>query len=79
MYYSGNISYGMPFQGFPDVLTVSQISHMLNINEKQAYQLVREKKISHFKVGRSYKIPKVAVINYLYMVAGAADSHPCEF
>lgn len=79
MYYSGNCSYEMPFRGFPDVLTVSQISHMLNINEKQAYKLVRERKIGHFKVGRSYKIPKVAVINYLYAAAEAVDSHPCQF
>lgn len=51
---------------------------MLNINEKTAYQLVREKQINHFKVGRTYRIPKVAVISYLNIVAGVADSQPCQ-
>lgn len=42
-------AYGLLFQGFPDVLTVPQLSRMLNINEKTAYQLVREKQINHFQ------------------------------
>ena len=71
-------AYGLMFQNYPDVLTVPQLSHMLNINEKTAYQLVREKQINHFKVGRTYRIPKVAVISYLNIVAGVADSQPCQ-
>lgn len=71
-------AYGLLFQGFPDVLTVPQLSRMLNINEKTAYQLVREKQINHFKVGRTYRIPKVAVISYLNIVAGVAYSQPCQ-
>lgn len=71
-------AYGLLFQGFPDVLTVPQLSRMLNINEKTAYQLVREKQINHFKVGRTYRIPKVAVFSYLNIVAGVADSQPCQ-
>ena len=73
-----NDAYGLMFQGFPDVLTVPQLSRMLNINEKTAYQLVREKQINHFKVGRTYRIPKVAVFSYLNIVAGVADSQPCQ-
>ena len=71
-------AYSLLFQGFPDVLTVPQLSRMLNINEKTAYQLVREKQINHFKVGRTYRIPKVAVFSYLNIVAGVADSQPCQ-
>ena len=71
-------AYGLLFQNFPDVLTVPQLSRMLNINEKTAYQLVREKQINHFKVGRTYRIPKVAVFSYLNIVAGVADSQPCQ-
>ena len=71
-------AYGLLFQDFPDVLTVPQLSRMLNINEKTAYQLVREKQINHFKVGRTYRIPKVAVFSYLNKVAGVADSQPCQ-
>ena len=71
-------AYGLLFQSFPDVLTVPQLSRMLNINEKTAYQLVREKQINHFKVGRTYRIPKVAVFSYLNIAAGVADSQPCQ-
>ena len=70
-------AYGLMFQNYPDVLTVPQLSHMLNINEKTAYRLVREKQIGHFKVGRTYRIPKVAVFSYLSMATDEADSHPC--
>ena len=72
-------TYGLMFQSFPDVLTVPQLSRMLNINEKTAYRLVREKQIGHFKVGRTYRIPKVAVFSYLAMVTDEADSYPCQF
>ena len=71
-------AYGLLFQGFPDVLTVPQLSRMLNINEKTAYQLVREKQINHFKVGRTYRIPKMAVLNYLNTVTGVVDSQTCH-
>lgn len=69
--------YGQCFQGFPDVLTVPQLSRMLNINEKTAYQLVREKRINHFRLGRTYRIPKVAVIDYLCVATGVVDSQTC--
>lgn len=78
MTFSEKDVYGLLFQGFPDVLTVPQLSRMLNINEKTAYQLVREKRINHFKVGRTYRIPKVAVFSYLNMAADVADSQPCQ-
>ena len=65
-------------QEFPDVLTVPQLSRMLNINEKAAYQLVHEKQINHFKIGRTYRIPKMAVLNYLNTVAGVMDSQTCH-
>lgn len=69
--------YSQCFQGFPDVLTVPQLSRMLNINEKTAYQLVREKRISHFRLGRTYRIPKVAVVDYLCVATGEVDSQTC--
>ena len=70
-------AYGLMFQNYPGVLTVPQLSRMLNINEKTAYRLVREKQIGHFKVGCTYRIPKVAVFSYLSTATDEADSHPC--
>ena len=78
MSFADKEAYTLFFQAFPDVLTVPQLSRMLNVNEKTAYQLVREKQISHFKIGRTYRIPKIAVFNYLNTVTGVVDSQTCN-
>ena len=44
------------------------MSQMLGISEKSAYRLVREKAIDHFKVGRTYKIPKLCILQYLHIL-----------
>ena len=75
---SAKETYEFLFKAFPDVLSVSQLSRMLNINEKTAYQLVRENQINHFKVGRVYKIPKIAVLNYINHIAAIVDSQTCH-
>lgn len=66
------------FRDFPDILSVLQLSRMLNINEKAAYQLVRENRIDHFKIGRTFRIPKMAVIKYMNKVVSVADLHVCH-
>ena len=78
MSFTDKEAYALFFQAFPDVLTVPQLSRMLNINEKTAYQLVREKQINHFKIGRTYRIPKMAVLNYLNTATGVVDSQTCH-
>ena len=50
---------------YPDVVTVSQMSEMLGISEKSAYRLLKENCIEHFKIGRTYKIPKLHIFSYL--------------
>ena len=71
-------TFGMMFQKSPDILTVSQLSHVLNINEKKAYQLVREKRINCFKVGRAYRIPKVSVLDYINTMTEKVDLQTCH-
>ena len=78
MSFTDKEAYALFFQAFPDVLTVPQLSRMLNINEKTAYQLVREKQINHFKIGRTYRIPKISVLNYLNTVTDVVDSQTCH-
>ena len=73
-----NDTYTLFFRDFPDVLSVLQLSRMLNINEKAAYQLVRENRIDHFKIGRTFRIPKMAVIKYMNKVVSVADLHGCH-
>ena len=57
--------YTMMFREYPDVVTVSQMSKMLGISEKSAYRLLKENCIEHFKIGRTYKIPKLHIFSYL--------------
>ncbi len=38
---------------------------MLGISTKTSYRLLQENKITHFKVGRTYKIPKLHILAYL--------------
>ena len=57
--------YTMMFREYPDVVTVIQMSEMLGISEKSAYRLLKENCIEHFKIGRTYKIPKLHIFSYL--------------
>lgn len=53
------------FKKNPDVVSVEILQEMLGICRKNAYLLVKENKIRSARVGRSYKIPKLCVVEYL--------------
>ena len=57
--------YMMMFKDYPDVVTVEHLQKMLGVGRKVAYLLVKENKIRSVRVGRSYKIPKLCVVEYL--------------
>ena len=61
-------AYGMVFSNYPDIVSVAQMSKMLGISEKSAYRLLKKNCIEHFKVGRTYKIPKLHIFNYLHVI-----------
>ena len=61
-------AYTMIFKEYPDVVSVTQMSKMLGISEKSAYRLLKKNCIEHFKVGRTYKIPKLHIFNYLHVI-----------
>ena len=50
---------------YPPVLCVKQVAEILAISHNTAYELVRSGKIHSVRVGRSYRIPLDAVIDYL--------------
>lgn len=56
------------FDAYPDVVTVEQMSEMLGISTKTAYKLLQEDKIRHFKIGRTYKVPKVNIQIFVNVV-----------
>lgn len=58
-------AYALIFREYPDVVSISQLSQMLCVCEKTAYRLLKDNKIEHFKIGRTYRIPKINVIAYM--------------
>lgn len=57
--------YRAMFRDYPDALTPQQVQEMLGIGQRLAYTLIRGGKIPSVRMGRLYRVPKVAVIDYL--------------
>ena len=68
---TGREAYRIMFRDYPDVVNVNQMSKMMGISDKTAYALLRDNKIEHFKVGRTYKIPKIHILSYLRVISPA--------
>lgn len=59
-------AYKLLFCDYPDVLNVKQLCEILGgISEKTGYRLLHKGEIKYFTIGRSYRIPKIHVIDYL--------------
>ena len=67
--------YDRVLKEYPDILTVEEMSSALGISTKTGYKLLREDKIDHLKVGRSYRIPKAHLLAYLRLDVKTAP-HP---
>ena len=66
--------YGSILKEYPDILTVEEMSKALGVSSKTGYQLLRENKVEHLKVGRAYRVPKVHLLSYLRLnLKTAAD------
>lgn len=48
-----------------DVITVKELSTILRIGINGAYDLVRTGAIQSIRVGRQYRIPRKAILDYL--------------
>ena len=53
--------YGSILKEYPDILTVEEMSKALGVSSKTGYQLLRENKVEHLKVGRAYRVPKIQI------------------
>lgn len=53
------------FENCPDVLTVSELQAVLKIGRTSAYQLIAENKIDSFRIGKSVRISKTALIDFV--------------
>ena len=50
---------------YPDVLTVEQVSEILNICTKSCYAALRKRKIDHIIIGKAYRVYKASLIKFL--------------
>lgn len=53
------------FREFPDILTIPQVAEALGIGRKAAYALVNEKKLGAIRVGRTIKVPKICLEEFI--------------
>lgn len=57
--------YQIMFAEYPDIVTVAQLQEMLHISRQLSYELINSGQIRAFKVGNSYRIPKIDVIDFV--------------
>ena len=53
------------FSEYPDIVSVDELTKMLDIGKNTAYKLINENKIKSVSIGRIHKIPKYCVIDYI--------------
>lgn len=53
------------FKEYPDILTVSQVAQALGIGKKAAYALVNQREIGAIRVGRTIKVPKFSLEEFV--------------
>ena len=53
------------FENLPLVLHVKDLANVLSVSQNTAYALIRSGQIRSIRTGRTYRIPKDAVIEYL--------------
>lgn len=64
----GATRYRAMFRHYPDALTPAQVQEMLGIGRRMVYGLLRRGEIQSVRMGRLYRVPKIAVIDYLCAV-----------
>lgn len=58
------------FNEYDDLLNVEEFCDVLGIGKNAAYDILNTGDIRAFKVGRIWKIPKIAVENYILIKSG---------
>lgn len=53
------------FKEYPDILSVAQVAQALGIGRKAAYALVNKHILGCVRIGRTIKVPKEALVEYV--------------
>jgi len=68
-----NDLYQEVFREYPDILDAEQISKMLSVSTKMIYKLIKEGALGAMKVGRTFRVPKIAVMRYMNIFPAHSD------
>lgn len=49
-----------------EIITLDEMCEILNIGKNTAYKLLNTKQIPAFRIGKSWKIPRSAINNFIY-------------
>ena len=60
------------FEQYDDILTIEEVAELLRIGMTQAYRIVRSGNLKGSKEGKDWKIPKQALISFIYNIYGLA-------
>ena len=55
------------FEEYEDLVGIEELCSMLSIGKTMAYEMLRSKQIKAFRIGRSWKIPKKSVEEYILL------------
>lgn len=58
-------SYKLFFNEYPDVLTVPDVCKIFGASDKTVRRYLQSGELRSFKVGRSYRIPKLFLMEYM--------------
>ena len=50
---------------YEDLITIEELCCILSIGKNTAYRLLKEEKIAAFRIGRTWKMPRKAIWDYI--------------
>ena len=62
-------SYSLFFTDYPDVLTTKDTRKILGVSTKTLLHLIHAGQLRSIKVGRSYRIPKLYLLQFLGIIS----------
>ena len=60
-----NNAYSQMFPGYPDAVSLQQAAEMPGLNRHTVGELIRSHRLFALKIGRTYRIPQLSVIEFL--------------
>ena len=63
-------------RGYPNILTVPEVAEILSCSTKTIYRQIKRNELETFRFGRSLRISKTALSEYLERCAQISDNSP---